>query len=541
MTVVDAASEAETAPPDSEDRRWLLGASVLVAVVAGTIWLLQFWGMIYDDSYIIYRYAGRLADGNGLRWNVGGDWQFGSTSLIWAVIGGIADAIGVRPEVAMPLVGAAAWVALVVGVAPRLLSRVSDDRRLVLAGVVAIAAIPSLGFHTLTGLETAAAALIAAAALHAALARRWRDLAILSVVGVITRPDLLVVLALLWGLSLLFAGWPPNRRILGAGLSAAAAICVVGLVCFALFDTPVPNSFYVKSDPGRRGLEYILEVVPLVAPLMLPVVVALVFALRATIADRALWLAGLPAVVFVASYVRVDPLLGQQHRFFVPVLPLFVVAAVRGAQLVPRRWLGLGALAVALVASMAFQVRSIQEERPALDDYFGAIEQTLVPLGKALAEADGTATLATAEAGAMPYYSDLTTLDLIGLNELTIARNGLNEDTMRPERPTILALQDVFVTDEPGPHVVVEDGDGGPVYLDDEAYRGARPYTGRSTSRFVLQREGFAQDYRHVASIGFGTTDRFEIFVLADAWEANRDMVEAVRGLPTASLEVGGP
>lgn len=113
----DALSEGESStPPARNVRDWLagaplptwlsralgLGVPMLVTLAAA----LRVSSFTIDDAYISFRYAENLANGHGLVYNVGERVE-GYTNFLWTVLLAAAVKLGVTPETASKVLGAA--------------------------------------------------------------------------------------------------------------------------------------------------------------------------------------------------------------------------------------------------------------------------------------------------------------------------------------------------------------------------------------------------------------------------------------------------
>jgi hypothetical protein len=205
---------------------------------------------------------------------------------------------------------------------------------------------------------------------------------------------------------------------------------------------PLPNTFYAKVTLGdadaqrARGLAY-LETFIRIHLGYVPLLVALLPLLRRR---WRLWSSYLVLTVVVygayIGYVGGDWSVG---RFFVPLMPLYY-ALLAGGLIVAGQWLAerlhqphampkwvTTALSVLAVASLTVGVlvaSSLNGEKALFLDRFDArlAGRARTTMGKWLHEnVDLDTYIAVDAAGQIPFYSDLRTLDLYGLNDLTIA------------------------------------------------------------------------------------------------------------------------
>lgn len=398
-----------------------------------------------DDSFITLRYARNLADGNGPVWNPGERVE-GYTSFAWmALLAGmyrvgfdLEDASLVLSYTAM-----AGTLAAVAGVWS--LWRDSErpaqiiDRPATLAAALLLTGVSApvvvWGF---SGMETPlAACLLTAGAFR--LLREQRDggvpySALVFAAGAMTRPEFLPVAAATaaW---LALAGWRADpraalrRALLWSGVFAAAYVPYFAWR-YAYYGYIFPNTYYVKVGNDQltleRGLSYLYThgSMALLLPLMLGVAVAAA-ALPRVARDHARYILLIATLWLVVVVVEGGDAFSH-GRFLMPVIPLVTLAGVAGiataldAAVAGRRALGAVALAAATAAALSLAQASTAGDREfgrrAIADWrdSGELLAARVPEGY---------TVGVFAAGAIPYYSQLPSLDLLGLTDETIAHS----------------------------------------------------------------------------------------------------------------------
>jgi hypothetical protein len=126
-----------------------------------------------------------------------------------------------------------------------------------------------------------------------------------------------------------------------------------------------------------------------------------------------------------AFYLFVSPLMGFFDRFLFSSLGLLLVLAVTGVREV---MLSMSRLRGALVASALVAVHLIATlKSPRTQEALRFDQRTIIQRSQAVAAAlsfehPEQITLASADAGLIPFYSKLRHIDLVGLNDPTIAR-----------------------------------------------------------------------------------------------------------------------
>jgi len=143
----------------------------------------------FDDSFITYRYAANLAEGNGLVYNIGERVQ-GITTPLWGVLLSVVHWLGLKVETVARLIGLVLDVTVVAIVLWYL--RRSDSLVAVIAlGLFAID--PYLAKTGVGGMESSLFLLLSASAVHQACQERWSSAAVLSALSYFVRPEALIL------------------------------------------------------------------------------------------------------------------------------------------------------------------------------------------------------------------------------------------------------------------------------------------------------------------------------------------------------------
>jgi len=441
-----------------------------------------------DDAYISFRYAENLAHGQGLVFNPGERVE-GYTNLLWVVLLAGLHRLGAdtpRAAYLLSLLLGAITIALVsvwpARLAPLLqgLARAEGKVRpwvdrpgLVVwgaAGALLLGCSHAFAFHAVQGLETTLMAVLVSVALLALNPRSRRPgwvSAAAFVLAMLTRPEgllLFLVVAAAFALSLENTS---RRARFHEFVPCAAALAAYG--CFLAwrvwyYGTLVPNTFFAKraalAADVASGIAYVADWVvggsgAVVAVACL--VIALVLGCRVVLAWPFLLL-GVHAAAVVTTGGDFFPL----GRFFVPLAPLAAVLAALACVLIPALlWRSSGAPrplvwavqgVAMLAAGAALAVPGLHQAGSAEAEY-AQFTGKWVHLGRVLKGAlpAGT-TIALSPVGAIPYFSGLPTIDILGLTDAhvarvpadpTIARKGHQKHDgayILSRKPTVLVL-----------------------------------------------------------------------------------------------------
>jgi arabinofuranosyltransferase len=518
---------------------------VLMGIVFLIIWIYFFNGLVYDDAYIAYRFSNHWATGQGLVWNAGENPVEGFTSFAWVLLGTIFQLIGILPHTIMPWIGVAAWFIAIAVLVPKLVDAILTDpadldtsrqKGIKILVFLVVAANSALAFQAFHGLETTLFVMaILLVTLQGIVSRTSGDfikLAVFSLFLLMVRPDGAVIFIPIWLLTFLFS--PGSRKNVLAGLGVMLVLIGAYMAAkWLYFGYPFPNTFYIKEAPeALSGQYYVRDYLTILSPLLIFMLyTAGRLGVVRTLTDKIFMILITPAILFTLAYIGINPILGTVYRFLIPSLPLFVLAGLRiwwlanekaDVEIQPKKTIlplaleSLLFLALALVTvNVVFNIR-VYRQYDFLKDYFGGIEQGLVPRGLLLQAANRLSPpplMATGDVGAVPYYSNLPTLDIIGLADETIAHQGLKHDYILARKPDLLILQDFKITKNVqilacGPqgytnqHLVVDDKK---VQLDLAFYSKVldtpeQAHTSKGSTYQIVTTPGFDTDYQYITT-----------------------------------------
>jgi arabinofuranosyltransferase len=519
----------QTDSPRSSALAWLVFSLGVVYATAVLVWFPK-WTV--DDAYITYRYAANLAHHGELTWNVGEDPIEGYTGLVLPVTLAGAIAAGLDPDATSKAIGVLAYFAG--GLLLLMLQRRLGADAVVAAAVSVLYFVaPFMFTHAVSGLETTLfttmvlADLLLLAVCLQATGGHTRNEAALSVALLatsLTRPEG-VVLA---GLSFAALGLA-TLRARRADLPRLARNVVVFFVApaaayflwrYAYYGFPLPNTYYAKARSTFQGRsllrlarfasEYLA--VPFAAAAALVAARALPMLRGARERMRPLATSAtvlVPAVivgfvlVLAGQYAYSHLRMNYSYRFFVPVFPalLAIAGVLASAAYASLRSSGAGravrvAVALLLVAAVGYQAsRGYAGLRPEIN--FAAYQEDVldnehVPAGKFLKEVVEPSEwlVVVIDAGAVPYFSELKTVDFGGINDEFLSKRHVT-------KPTKQVQSDYFFSRNPGAVVMT-------------SYSADRVQTRRF--KYILQDPRF-QEYRLVRAFGNPGSTGYNQFV----------------------------
>jgi arabinofuranosyltransferase len=433
---------------------YLIVAALLL--VSHALWYASLMDYdVVDDAYISFRYARNAARGYGLTFNVGERRVEGYTNFLWTVMLIPVFWLGLPVHLASIVLGILCALGCLI-----LLNRSkaidNDNRWLGTIAALLLAADGSFALWAVGGLESPLFAFLVLSGVLAYVREistkepngppriptsgAWFALAAMA------RPEGLLIYALT-GLHQVGTRLIRDRKLATRrDWQRLGFFALIWAPWFAFrwryYGYPLPNTFYAKvtlsdsADQRARGLDYLATFIRIHLGYV-PLLVALLPLLRKR---WRLWSSYLLLIVLVygayIGYVGGDWSVG---RFFVPLMPLYY-ALLAGGMIVAGQWLAaqlrrwratptwvpssLAGLVVAALVAGVFVQSSLGGEKALFLDRFDArlAGQARTAMGKWLYEhAAPDAYIAVDAAGQIPFYSDLKTLDLYGLNDLTIA------------------------------------------------------------------------------------------------------------------------
>jgi hypothetical protein len=425
------------------------GGRALLAVVTVPIVVLLVHGALYwrytiDDSFILYRYAENFAAGSGLVYNPG-EYVEGYTSFLWVLVLGVLAKLGAPVLLASKVLGLTS-AAIVVVFSAALGIAIGGRLRGLLTGLL-LAGSGVFVINAVEGLETQffAALVWASIVLHlreSDSSSRVPVSVLLALLATLTRPDGILLLPALLGLRVVALCKHRDGRTADAvWLKTAVALCLLTLGAYSLwrwsyYGDLLPNTYFAKPGGSAslfaRGVSRVAEFVTATGgPLVWGI--ALLSLIRRS--RRRIFL--LP-LIWLCTRLFLTLWSGGAwmgtHRFMAPALPALILMYVSGVEtalqfVANRTGVGrrspvlkeVGAIFAVAVLFAVYVGRSTSLHSGALD-YTHRLERAHVAVGQWLrAAAPVGSTLACEDTGALPYYSRLVTVDILGLSNRYIA------------------------------------------------------------------------------------------------------------------------
>jgi arabinofuranosyltransferase len=414
--------------------------ALLLGVAAACLVLRarSFLPFMADDAFISLRYARRLLDGHGLTWTDGQPVE-GYSNLLWLLGCAALGRTGMDLVLGARCLGVAATLGTLLVLT---WSMRSVPLLACAAGLAAFALTGSSAVWAIGGLEQPLLALWVVLGVASALPltsadidtganrRAWRA-GVFFGLAAVTRPDGLLFGAAV-ATAVLFARRPDGARV---RMVARLAVPVLGMVLaqllFRLFyyGDFVPNTGRAKVSLGAWhivwGCIYIWDGMVAQRTILVPALAGFVLGWTRGNRQRVVVLAA-PLVVWLGYLGTIGGDIFPAWRQLVPVTALAALLIAEGVTVA----LDLGAVGrwttvLVLLNGALLGVHDERNDRHIRDARTERWEWNGEVIGRLLARAfgDRAPLLAVDPAGAVPYFSGLPALDMLGLNDAYLGRH----------------------------------------------------------------------------------------------------------------------
>ncbi len=436
----------------------------------------------FDDSMMFYRYAIHMRESHVVAWNPGGPPVFGVTSMPWLLLVWVASFFVADPShLLVSLSCVTGLLALLLGSV--LISRSSRSALLSRASYVfPIVGIPLLldvhfslsfanGMETMLGL-LANVLFVACVLRFARISGAWNAvlLATVGAFAVLTRPETIICVILTPVLAwyLLVPRSRPLSPIFVYGGSLAVLLGADLLFNSLYFGSALPLSFYIKAVHGYEG--YALYLNPFAYATfffgmsLFPLLAIVCCAQRRDL--RVLAVFGIPLMLTLLYFLTIVQIMGIGGRYYVPFLPFIILpaaqiadGAMRDRSLPRLSGVRLAGIAMTLLVSaeqfsehisgpigtvvasrrLAYAAPAFVTAADVRLAYLGSWWNMGLPLARIARGLPPGSSIAASEVGLVGALAPETkVLDLAGLNDRRIARNGFSMDYILDAKPDLI-------------------------------------------------------------------------------------------------------
>jgi arabinofuranosyltransferase len=404
-----------------------------------------------DDAFISFRYAENFVHGNGLVWNKG-EYVEGYTNFLWTMLIGACIFLGWNAAISSQVLGMGFFIVSLL-VMYFLLKMIFRSRNVALLGMVVLGSNYTFSAFATSGLETQMQTSLILIATYFWMKffffkpGRSYNLVLSSffmAAAVLTRPDsaLIVGVLLITGILPLIRSATRSDGAVIKLLSLTVPVAVIVGIWIAwkwwYYGDILPNTYYSKiASPTSqwRGLYYMYAFV--MSYFLYPFIVVLFFAARNIFRSTNRYL-----VIFLIElacwgcYIIVTGGDHMEFRFIVPVLPYLIVVVMWILFSYFRRISVRSILVCVIFSGTVYHAMTFAASTDPgiaiapLRQYAGFFtreDERWTAIGKTLYNAfpdRDDVRIATTAAGAIPYYSKLPTVDMLGINDKWVARHG---------------------------------------------------------------------------------------------------------------------
>ncbi|NOZ01153.1 MAG: hypothetical protein GXP54_04610 [Deltaproteobacteria bacterium] len=420
---------------------------VVMAMLVLLAWFNRF---IQDDAFISFRYALNLVNGNGLVFNPGERVE-GYTNFLWTLAMGIPMYFKSDPVLFSLLLGILLYL-LTLFLTLRVSTIMFKSKGVALVAVLLLGTNYTFSSYATGGLETQFQTCMFMAVLYvlwsAQNAGHWSKRAMLAFslllsVATLARPDSMLFVAMVLPVGLYYAikgVETKSLKAINALIMLVPFTIVIGAWLFwkwSYYGDILPNTFYAKVESTTsawRGAYYVY--IFLFSYWLIPFPLLLAATVRRWLFRPEPRICLLVALVGVwLAYVVMVGGDFMEFRFLVPILPpmailgtwlIFVPIQQREVRIALVAIILLGSLHHALTFGKSTNLNGIET----FEQLSGHVENPQAnwrDVGRVLGESfrhDPGVLIATTAAGAIPYESGLTTVDMLGLNDKWVARHG---------------------------------------------------------------------------------------------------------------------
>jgi len=414
--------------------RWILFVLAVVTLLIHTAHL-QPWTL--DDAYISFRYAENFAQGAGIVYN-SGERVEGYTTFLWVFLLGLGRMAGCDIVVLAKVLGLALSIGclLLLFTSHRFTSEA--NRRVAMIGPILLGTCGIFTAWAMTGMEVPLVGFLVllAALLHMKSRVTPEKTGLVLTTGLtcalatMSRPECGLLFLVLFADRFVDSIKRRNLGFFWFGLAFTCVYLPYFIWRYLYYGYLLPNTFYAKVGYTQaqvmRGLHYTMDFAGPAFLILVPMIAGLMYTSDTTDKSRRPGSAALAwaVVVHTVYVVLVGGDTMPAYRFYAPFMPLICLLASMSLAVFIKSPVRLAVVLTILVAYNATQTRVHEELRGRPGQ--GNVSRYGKEIGLWMRDnLPADALIATNTAGSIPYYSKLRTIDMLGLNDATIAHRKM--------------------------------------------------------------------------------------------------------------------
>lgn len=417
-----------------------------IVLLVAFAWSQRF---IQDDAFISFRYAQNFINGEGLVWN-SNERVEGYTNFLWTILisGGIIS--GINPITCAYLLGLIFFTISIITTykTSRLLFETKEMSFIVMLLLGLNYTFLSYATGGLeTQMQTALLILGFYFTLKITIGSNFEHkylfvTSILFALAILTRLDSGIVILLLTifiGNKIFSLNFPARIKIRYSLFLTAPIMIIVGswlLWKLSYYGNILPNTFYVKASAitsPLKGLKYVSTFI--FSYLLFPISIISIFAVKSIFKNKISHIILLCSLIglWLAYVIKIGGDF-MEFRFFVPIMPfIFILFGWVIFYFIKNRiyqWvLTFLILSGSVHHALTFALDKDERIEPIhnLHNHLFAEDENWSGIGKSLHQYFNhvkNMTIGVTAAGAIPYFSELRSIDMYGLNDRYIAREG---------------------------------------------------------------------------------------------------------------------
>ncbi|MBI5679786.1 MAG: hypothetical protein HZC47_02685 [Methanobacterium sp.] len=455
-------------------------ACLIISFIIFLALLAYIWKFTVDDAYITFRYALHLAQGFGIVWNVGESPVEGYSNFLWVIIASVLIKLNMDPVLFTKIIGIGALIGTLY-IYWKIATEVFHDKKLYSAAFAIAAALllinPATAIHTVSGLETMPYTLfvLILSYLSYKLIKSFNKqtlyfFAFISLICSILRPEGMLISM---GLFILIYFMVINKnKVDESKIKTILPFILVYLFPIAIymafrmyyFNEIFPLPFLVKTVTNGSigsGIYKLSEAIKYIAPLLIVILIAFINRIEPIFYDRegiykrlrVILITMATTIIFAdIIYVFSSLYMNYAQRFYYPSFVLIYI--LTGISLVVllhemknsfkienlkqlSKYAGFLIVFLLLMSNLGFV-----SDYSYLNNCSERFPVSYVSLGTELNEfSDLNLTFASIDSGSLPYFSNWNQIDMAGLNDKFIAKNGFaTEDYLQKSHPELIII-----------------------------------------------------------------------------------------------------